>query len=101
MFVLANLFIALARVLQVVLNLYFWLVVVSVVVSWVNPDPYNPLVRMLRNMTEPVYRPLRRVLPLYAGGIDFTPLVVILLIQFLEVFAVNSLLQLGAQLQLR
>jgi YggT family protein len=101
MFVLANLFIALARVLQVVLNLYFWLVVVSVVVSWVNPDPYNPLVRMLRNMTEPVYRPLRRVLPLYAGGIDFTPLVVILLIQFLEVFAVNSLLQLGAQLQVR
>jgi YggT family protein len=99
MFVVANLFLAIARVLDVVLNLYFWLVVVSVVVSWVNPDPYNPFVRLLRNMTEPVYRPLRRVLPLFAGGIDFTPLVVILLIQFLQIFAVNSLLQLGAQLQ--
>ena len=101
MFVAANFLLAIASVLQVVLNLYFWLVIASVVVSWVNADPYNPLVRMLRSVTEPVYRPLRRVLPLYAGGIDFTPLVVILLIQFLEIFAVNSLAQLGRQLQLQ
>ena len=101
MFVLANLFIALAGVLSAVLTLYFWVVIASVVVSWVNADPYNPLVRMVRNVTEPVYRPLRRVLPLYAGGFDFTPIVVLLLIQFLEMFAVNSLQQLGLRLQLQ
>lgn len=99
MFVLGNFLVALAQVLGMVLTLYMYLVVGSAILSWVNPDPYNPIVRFLRGATEPVYRRLRRVLPLYAGGIDFTPMVVILLIVFLQSFLVDTLVQMGARLQ--
>jgi YggT family protein len=99
MFVLGNFLVALAQVLGTVLTLYLYVVVGSAILSWVNPDPYNPIVRFLRGATEPVYRRLRRVLPLYAGGIDFTPMVVILLIVFLQSFLVDTLVQMGARLQ--
>jgi YggT family protein len=99
MFVLGNFMVALAQVLGMVLTLYLYVVVGSAILSWVNPDPYNPIVRFLRGATEPVYRRLRRVLPLYAGGIDFTPMVVILLIVFLQSFLVDTLVQMGARLQ--
>jgi YggT family protein len=99
MFVLGNFLVALAQVLGMVLTLYMYVVVGSAILSWVNPDPYNPIVRFLRGATEPVYRRLRRVLPLYAGGIDFTPMVVILLIVFLQSFLVDTLVQMGARLQ--
>jgi YggT family protein len=99
MFVLGNFLVALAQVLGMMLTLYLYIVVGSAILSWVNPDPYNPIVRFLRGATEPVYRRLRRVLPLYAGGIDFTPMVVILLIVFLQSFLVDTLVQVGARLQ--
>jgi YggT family protein len=99
MFVLGNFLVAMAQVLGMVLTLYLYVVVGSAILSWVNPDPYNPIVRFLRGATEPVYRRLRRVLPLYAGGIDFTPMVVILLIVFLQSFLVDTLVQMGARLQ--
>jgi YggT family protein len=99
MFVLGNFLVALAQVLGMVLTLYLYIVVGSAILSWVNPDPYNPIVRFLRGATEPVFRRLRRVVPLYAGGIDFTPMAVILLIVFLQTFLVDTLVQIGARLQ--
>jgi len=98
MFVLGNFLHALAQVLGLVLNIYMWIVIASAILSWVNPDPYNPIVRFLRSATEPVYYRLRRVIPLYAGGIDFTPMVVILLVIFLQSFLVDTLLRLALEL---
>ena len=83
---------AIASILSMVLTLYFWIVIISAVLSWVNPDPYNPIVRTLRNLTEPVFYRIRRTFPFVViSGIDLSPIVVILGIQFLERFVVASL----------
>ncbi|MCK6553435.1 YggT family protein [Candidatus Binatia bacterium] len=96
MFVVSNLLLGIAQVLQVILNLYMWVVIARAVISWVNPDPYNPIVRFLYSATEPVLAPLRRRVPLFAGGIDFSPILVILAIMFLQGFLVGSLLDMAA-----
>ena len=83
MFVLGNLLTALASVIGLILNLYMWVIIARAVISWVNPDPYNPIVRFLYSVTDPVLLALRRRLPLYFGGIDFSPIIVILVIMFL------------------
>ena len=89
---------ALATVLNYALVFYMWIIIARAILSWVNPDPYNPIVRFLHNVTEPVLYPVRRWLPLPYTGIDFAPLVVILVIVFLRSFVVNSLLRLAASL---
>ena len=66
------------------LDLYMWVIIAAALVSWVNPSPYNPIVQFLRRVTEPVLEPIRRVLHRYQTGIDFSPLVVILIIQFVQ-----------------
>lgn len=94
MFVFSNLIFGVARVLDAVLNLYFWIVIVSAVLSWVNPDPYNPIVRILRNLTEPVFYRVRKWIPFtYVGGLDLSPVVVLLAIQFINAVLVQSLYQ--------
>jgi YggT family protein len=80
MFVLANLLTAIAAVLSLVLTLYMYLIIARALVSWVSPDPYNPIVRFLYNATEPVLYRVRKALPVFVGGIDFSPIVVILAI---------------------
>ncbi len=91
MFVLSNFLNALATVIDVVLSFYMWVLVIAALISWVNPDPYNPIVRFLYSVTEPVLQRVRRVLPVQFGGIDFSPLVVILVIIFLRSFLVPTL----------
>ncbi len=98
MYVIGNLLRALAGLVQGVLGVYWWIVVASAVLSWVNPDPYNPIVRFLRSATEPVYQRLRRALPISMNGVDFSPLLVLLAIQFLQAFLVPTLYQLAGQL---
>ncbi|MEE8317004.1 MAG: YggT family protein [Syntrophobacteria bacterium] len=97
MFVLGNLLDALASILYLVLNLYMWIIIARAVISWVNPDPYNPIVRFLYSITDPVLLAIRRRLPLSFGGIDFSPIVVILVIIFLQRFLVASLHDLARQ----
>jgi YggT family protein len=98
-FVLQNLVVALAAILNSLLSLYFWILLAAVVLSWVNPDPGNPIVRFLRAVTEPVLWQVRRRLPfVYAGGIDFSPLVVLLAIQFLQIVVVRSLYELASRM---
>jgi YggT family protein len=88
-FVLSDLLWAVARLLDYVLWAYLWIVVIRALLSWVNPDPWNPIVRFLYQATEPVLRPIRRRLPM--SGIDFSPMVVILAIYFLQWFLVRAL----------
>jgi len=99
MFVLANLLEAVATVLSLLLTIYMWIVVARALISWVNPDPYNPIVRFLYSATEPVLHRLRRAFPLYAGGIDFSPIIVFVAIYFLELFVVRSLHDLARSLR--
>ncbi len=99
MFVIANLIEAVSKILDIALTIYMWIVIISALISWVNPDPHNPVVRFLRNATEPVYRKIRRYVPTVFGGIDIAPLIVILIIVFLQYFLVNSLLELAYRLR--
>ena len=91
MFVLGNLFAALAYIIHKVLWIYMWIIIIRALISWVNPDPYNPIVRILYSVTDPVLLAIRRRLPLLFGGIDFSPIVVILAIMFLQQFLVATL----------
>ena len=97
MFALGNLIKALATIVDLALTIYMWLIIARALISWVNPDPYNPIVRVLYNLTEPVLGFLRRRLPLILGGIDLSPLVVLLVIVFLRQFLVQSLIDLALQ----
>lgn len=92
MIALRHLVVALATILDLALNIYMWLIIARALLSWVNPDPYNPIVRFLYNVTEPVLMYLRRRLPLVFGGLDLTPLLVLAAIFFLRLFLVQTLL---------
>lgn len=85
---------AIAGVINAVLSLYFWIVIASAVLSWVNPDPYNPIVRIIRNLTEPVFYRVRKLLPFTnIGGLDLSPVVILLGIEFIKMFLVRTLYQ--------
>jgi YggT family protein len=97
MFVVANFLVAVAKMIDILLSLYMWTIIGRAIISWVNADPYNPIVRFLISITEPVLYPIRRRLPML-GGIDFSPILVILAIIFAQTFLVQSLIQLAARL---
>ena len=97
MFVLGNLIIAVAQVLNVALTIYLWIVVIRAFISWVSPDPYNPVVQFLHKTTDPVLNPISRALP-PMGGMDMSPLILILIIYFLQWFVVKTLIQFGVAL---
>ncbi|HEX7538866.1 MAG TPA: YggT family protein [Syntrophales bacterium] len=99
MFLVANLIEALAKILDVALSLYTWVIIIRALLSWVNPDPYNVIVQFLYRATEPVLRPIRRWIPLRNFGIDLSPVIVILAIMFLQSFLVPSLIQLAFKLR--
>lgn len=100
MFVVANFITALAHVLSFILEIVWWLILIRALVSWVNPDPYNPIVQFLYKTTEPILAPLRRLLPLYLrSGIDISPVIAILIIVFLKSFLVPSLIGFAVRLQ--
>ncbi len=98
MFVAKNLIEALATIIDYALWAYMWVFILRAVLSWVSPDPYNPIVRALYALTEPVLSRLRRKLPLFAGSIDFAPMVVVLFILFLQRFVVRTLFDLALRM---
>ncbi|MGQ9920662.1 MAG: YggT family protein [Desulfobacca sp.] len=100
MFVLANFLKALAQVLDIGLSIYMWLIIGRAILSWVSPDPYNPIVRFLYNVTEPVLAFFRRMLPLQFGGLDLTPVAVLLVIVFLQKFLVATLFELALRISM-
>ena len=99
MFVFRNLLIAVATVLDYVLVFFMFITIARAVLSWVSPDPYNPIVRFIHNVTEPVLYQIRKRVPMMYGGIDFSPIIVILIIIFLRIFLVDSLQGLAESLR--
>ena len=98
MIIMSNFLIAIAKVLDIVLTIFMWIVIARAVLSWVSPDPYNPIVRFIHQVTEPVLYQIRRRIPVSFGGIDFSPILVFLAIIFLQQFVVNSLLKMAQTL---
>lgn len=98
MFIVGNFFSAIAGVIDLVLSIYMWIIIARAVLSWVNPDPYNPIVRFIHNVTEPVLYRIREKLPVDFGGIDFSPIIVFIAIIFLQKFVVNTLLIAGQRM---
>lgn len=76
-----------------------WVIIIRALLSWVNPDPYNPIVQFLNSITEPVLYRVRQLIPMTGIGIDFSPIIVLLAIMFLQGFLVESLATLGTRLQ--
>jgi YggT family protein len=88
---MSSVFSALANLIEMVFTLYIYVVVARALISWVNPDPYNPIVRFLHNATDPVLYRLRRLLPFSTGNIDFSPMILILLLFLVRGFLVSML----------
>jgi YggT family protein len=98
MFVLGNFIVALAKVMDILLTLYMWIIIFRALISWVNPDPYNQIVIFLYRVTEPVLGPIRRILPMRNVGIDISPVIVFLVIIFLKYFLVETMIQMATHL---
>ncbi len=99
MFIIGNFLMAFAMIIHYVLNIYMWIVVARAIISWVSPDPYNPIVRFLYLATEPVLSRIRRTLPLPVTGIDLSPIIVFVIIIFLDNFLVPTIQQIAVRLQ--
>jgi len=95
MFIFGDLIITVAKILDSLLEIYKWIIIISALLSWVNPDPYNPIVRFLYSVTEPVLRPIRRLIGYRLGPMDISPLVVILAIWLAQGFIVRVMIKIG------
>lgn len=99
MFALSNFLISMAKVLDFGLTVLYWLILIRALISWVTPDPHNPIVQFLYKTTEPILYPIRRILPLSLRfGIDISPIIAFLAIMFLKSFLVKTLLDLASKL---
>ncbi len=98
MFIIANLLSAIAVLLHYVLTIYMWIIIARAVISWVNPDPYNPIVRFLHAATEPVLTRIQRIVPVFFGGFDFSPIIVLLIIIFADSFIVRTLQEIAVRM---
>ena len=98
MFVLSNFISAIAVILGYVLTALYWLVIIRALLSWVSPDPYNPIVSFINTVTEPLLAPFRKIIPSYKIGIDLSPIFALLFIWFLKLFVVNTLFGIAARL---
>ena len=89
---------ALATILSMIINVYIIIVVISALITWIRPDPYNPIVQALYRLTEPVYDIIRRYIPTAIGNIDLAPIILLLGLQFIQLFFVKLLFALAQQL---
>jgi YggT family protein len=99
MFVFGNIILGIAEVLYWILKAYMWVIIIRALISWVNPDPYNPIVQALTRLTEPVLRPIRKLVPPYKVGLDFSPLIAVLIIMFLQFALVDTLYGIGRSMR--
>lgn len=87
---------AIAQILSMVINIYIWVIIISALISWVRPDPYNPIVQILYRLTEPVYAFVRRFIPTVFGGIDIAPIIILVALQFINLFFIKLLFGLAS-----
>ena len=99
MFILKNLLFATAKILDIALNLYFWILILNIVFSWVNASAYNPIVNAVRTAANFVMNPIKRKVNLVIGMIDFTPIIVIMLISFAQNFLVKTLIDIATRIK--
>ena len=97
MFILSNFISALANILDVVLTILYWLVLIRAIISWVNPDPFNPIVQFLYKSTDPILDPIRRKLP-FNMSVDISPLIAFLAILFMQYFVVTTLKEIAIRI---
>jgi YggT family protein len=99
---MGNIILGITQVLDILLNSYKWIIIIRALISWVNPDPYNPIVQFLTRITEPVLRPIRKLMPPWKmGGLDLSPLVAILALIFLEYALIGNLREWGMSMKYR
>ncbi len=98
MFVLGNLIIAFTTILDYILTIANWLIIIRALLSWVNPDPYNPIIKFLYGVTEPLLAPFRKIIPIYAMGLDISPIFALLFIWFLKLFLIRTLFSIAVRL---
>jgi YggT family protein len=99
MAIFGNLILAVATILNYGLEIYQWIVIIAAIISWVNPDPYNPIVRFLYTVTNPVLRPIRRLIGGRLGPIDISPIIVIIAIILIQKIVVRSLIEIGYKIK--
>lgn len=98
MFVFGNFIHAVGSILDTILTIYMWIIIIASLISWVNPDPYNPIVQFLYSITDPVLRPIRRRLG-FSMGIDISPMIVILAILFIKYFVITTLFDIAVRMR--
>jgi YggT family protein len=98
MFIAGNVLEGIAAILDTVLWLYMWVLIIRVLISWVNPDPYNPIVQFLQRVTDPVLYQIRKRLGMATMGFDFSPIIAILIITFVQIAVVGSLKDLALRM---
>ena len=84
---------SLAHIISMLINIYIWVLIIAVLLSWVKPDPYNPIVQVLTRLSEPLFAKMRSLMPTNFGGIDFAPLIVIVVLKFIDLMFVRLLLK--------
>ncbi|KEA46259.1 YggT family protein [Campylobacter mucosalis] len=89
--ILSTFLMAIAEIVSTVINIYVWVIIISALISWVRPDPYNPVVQLLMRLTEPVYSFIRKFVPTVFGGIDLAPVIVLLALKFIDLFFIKLL----------
>ena len=98
MFAIGNLLYAVATIADYILTIANWLIIIRALLSWVSPDPYNPIVQFLYKTTEPILAPFRKIIPMYNLGFDISPIFALLFIWFLKLFVVNTLFGIAARI---
>ena len=99
MILLSNFLAGIAMVLKYLLNIYFWIVIAAALISWVSPNPANPIVQILRMLTQPVFYRVRKWLPFtYTSGLDFSPVIVLIAIELAQVVVVRTLAEYAVKL---
>jgi len=88
---LAEIIIGIGGIVHSLLTIYIWVIIIAALLSWVRPDPYNPIVQFLTRITEPAYSLVRRMMPTTINGIDFTPLIIIIALQVIDVILITLL----------
>jgi YggT family protein len=99
MFVFGNLFSSIASILNLLLDLYFWVIFARAILSWIKPDPYNPIVRTICRLVDPLTYKISRIIPTRIGMVDVAPFILMLLIIFVQKFLVATLFDIGARMK--
>jgi YggT family protein len=99
MFIISNLLLSVARILDIVITLFYWIIIIRALISWVNPDPFNPIVQFLQRATEPILNPIRKTFKMQFWAVDISPIIAVLCLIFIQGFFVKTITDLALRLQ--